>query len=116
MVPTAALSPAKVATYVALAESEENKATLKAASEALVAEGAFGLPWLVAERADGRAHAFFGSDRFEVRPRVCQSWETEPARARTTVRLTLSLCLQLLAYFLDKRWDGPCPQGASARA
>jgi 2-hydroxychromene-2-carboxylate isomerase len=67
MIPAAILCPDKVAELLALAEATQNQDALKQASEALVAEGAFGVPWIVAERADGRKHSFFGSDRLEVR-------------------------------------------------
>jgi len=66
MIPTSTLARAKVTEYVQASESADNKAALKREAEALVADGAFGFPWIVVDREDGVRHTFFGSDRFEV--------------------------------------------------
>jgi len=82
MVPATVLSPAKVAGYVELAESTGNQAATKEGAEVLAAEGAFGVPWIVAERGDGRRHSFFGSDRLEVSRSAGQTaaiWLTDPS-------------------------------------
>ncbi|GAA5999918.1 uncharacterized protein JCM10292_003537 [Rhodotorula paludigena] len=63
------------------ANSEEIKGKLKSESKQLVEEGgAFGFPWIVAQRDDGAQYPFFGSDRFEQ-----------------------------IAFWLGKEWEGPVP-------
>ncbi|SCV68062.1 BQ2448_183 [Microbotryum intermedium] len=65
----------------------ENKDRVKAEAAALVGDGAFGFPWIVAEREDGQTRPFFGSDRFEI-----------------------------MAFWLGKKWSGPCPAVEQAAA
>lgn len=48
-------------------QTPENKARLKSETESVVRDlGAFGLPWVLIERADGEKACFFGSDRMEA--------------------------------------------------
>ncbi|GAA5878888.1 hypothetical protein JCM1840_000831 [Sporobolomyces johnsonii] len=78
---------AEVAKLLEAANSSENKDRLKREATALVDEGgAFGFPWIVVERDDGRTRAFFGSDRFEA-----------------------------MAFWLGKEWNGPLAQSQPAR-
>ncbi|OAV99142.1 hypothetical protein PTTG_02889 [Puccinia triticina 1-1 BBBD Race 1] len=51
--------------YVRLSSSTETKERVKQDAERLVAEGAFGFPWLEVCKPDGQRLTIFGSDRFE---------------------------------------------------
>jgi 2-hydroxychromene-2-carboxylate isomerase len=58
--------PQTYRTHLECAASAETKETLKKVTErAVTAYGAFGAPWIVVDTADGKTHAFFGSDRFD---------------------------------------------------
>lgn len=69
-------------------KSPENKQELVQTTQAAIKSGAFGAPWIVAEKitSEGNklAHSFFGSDRLEA-----------------------------LAFFLDQPWLGPAAQSPS---
>ncbi|GAA5991319.1 hypothetical protein JCM10908_003255 [Rhodotorula pacifica] len=76
-------SEAEIKRIVEAANSDEIKNLVKEESSKLAADGgAFGFPWIVVTRDDGKERNFFGSDRFEQ-----------------------------IAYWLGKEWKGPLADG-----
>lgn len=83
-IPTSLMAPAKLDEYISLSGSPENKDGVKGDAAQLVAEGsvcvpstsvldkltvplhlslsAFGFPWIVVQRDDGKIAKFFGSE------------------------------------------------------
>ncbi|KAK4705529.1 glutathione S-transferase kappa 1, partial [Phenoliferia sp. Uapishka_3] len=82
VIPAEILSRADLEKYLKMSQTDVNKERMKVEAAALVAEGAFGFPWLQVENDAGKKASFFGSDRFE-----------------------------LIAFFLGRSWLGPFPEG-----
>lgn len=78
------LAADRIKEYVELSQTPAYKDLVKNDAATLVDQGAFGFPWIIAQRNDGKTMPFFGSDRFE-----------------------------LIAYFLGLKWQGPFPQRES---
>ncbi|SGY95531.1 BQ5605_C036g11500 [Microbotryum silenes-dioicae] len=87
LLPSSLFSDQELQALVERSMGTESKDRIKAEAAALVAEGAFGFPWIVVQRDDGQTRSFFGSDRFEI-----------------------------IAFWLGKRWSGPCPTSEQAPA
>lgn len=86
IIPSSVLSRAKLEEYINASQTPENKELVKAEATQLVAEGAFGFPYIVVTREDGALREFFGSDRFEM-----------------------------MAFWLGRKWDGPFPEDSGPR-
>ncbi|XP_046884824.1 glutathione S-transferase kappa 1-like [Hypomesus transpacificus] len=81
----AGISASEIEELLKLSQSQQIKDKLKSSTEDALEYGAFGFPMVVCH-VNGKAEAFFGSDRFE-----------------------------LMAHCIGEKWEGPQPSKATAK-